>query len=187
MTILALSGLIATFTSTIYAYGRVLFSLSRAGYVPRWISITSRRHTPYVALILGGVIGLICAMVIDLTGGDKEPVGAALVNMTVFGAVISYAMVMVSFIKLRWTRPDMPRPYRSPLGVPGAAVGTVLSLIALAACFAVPLYRTAVYGVTIFFALAILFFMLHSRHHLVAKAPEEENALLDEAQKDLAH
>ena len=186
MTILALSGLIATFTSTIYAYGRVLFSLSRAGYIPRWISITGKRHTPYVALILGGVVGLTCAVVIEVTGGDKEPVGAALVNMAVFGAVISYAMVMVSFIKLRWSRPDMPRPYRSPLGVPGAVVGTVLSLVSLAACFAVRDYRPAVYGVTIFLAVSILFFLLYSRHHLVAQAPEEEMALLEEARKDLA-
>ena len=187
MTILALSGLIATFTSTIYAYGRVLFSLSRAGYVPRWISITSRRHTPYVALILGGVIGLVCALVIDLTGGEKEVVGAALVNMSVFGAVISYAMVMVSFIRLRWSRPDLPRPYRSPLGVSGAVVGTVISVIALAACFATPDYRPGVYGVAIFLAVSVLFFLLHSRHHLVAQAPEEETALLDEARKDLSH
>jgi ethanolamine permease len=186
MTILALSGLVATFTSTIYAYGRVLFSLSRAGYVPRWISVTGRRHTPYVALILGGAIGLVCALAIDLTGGDKGVVGAALVAMTVFGAVISYIMVLCSFIKLRWSRPDMPRPYRSPLGVPGAAVGTVLSVVALSACFATPDYRPGVYGVAIFFAASILYFLLYSRHRLVAQAPEEEMALLEEARKDLA-
>ena len=49
----ALTGLIASFHTIIYAYGRVLFSLSRAGYYPRWISRTSRWHTPHVALLLG--------------------------------------------------------------------------------------------------------------------------------------
>jgi ethanolamine permease len=185
MTILALSGLIATFTSTIYAYGRVLFSLSRAGYVPRWISVTGGRHTPYVALVLGGAIGIACAGVIALTGGEKEPVGAAMLNMSVFGAVISYILVMCSFIKLRVSRPDMPRPYRSPLGVPGAVVGTALALVALAACFAVPDYRPAVYGVALFLAASVLFFLLYSRHRLVAQAPEEEIALLEAARRDL--
>jgi ethanolamine permease len=185
MTFLALSGLVASFHSTIYAYGRVLFALSRAGYVPRWISITNRRHTPHVALVLGGLVGLGCAVVIDHFG--KGFLGAALVNMAVFGAVISYILVMCSYIKLAWSQPDLARPYRSPLGVPGAAVGALLAFTSLFACFSVEDYRPGVWGVAIFLAAAILYFGLHSRHHLVAQAPEEESALLAEAQKDLAH
>ena len=53
--------------------------------------------------------------------------------------------------------------------------------------FSTPEYRSGVWGVTAFLAVAILFFWFHSRHHLVAQAPEEENALLNEAQKELAH
>jgi ethanolamine permease len=185
LTVLALSGLLATFHSTIYAYGRVLFSLSRAGYVPRWISVTNRRHTPHVALVLGGLVGMLCAFVIDQTGGDKGAVNATLVSMAVFGAVISYFMVMCAYIKLRWSRPDLARPYKSPLGVPGAALGAILSLVSLAACFSSPDYRGGVWGLAVFLAVAILFFWFHSRHHLVAQAPEEENALLAEAQKEL--
>jgi ethanolamine permease len=187
LTVLALSGLVASFHSTIYAYGRVLFALSRAGYVPRWISVTGRRHTPWAALVLGGVVGLLCAVAIDLSGGEEGLVGAALLNMAVFGAVISYILVCCSYVKLRWSRPDLPRPYKSPLGVPGAAAGVLLALVALAACFSTPDYRPAVVGVAGFVAVAIGYFGLHSRRHLVAQAPEEENALLAEAQKELAH
>ena len=46
--------------------------------------------------------------------------GAALLSMAVFGAVISYFMQMVSFIRLRSKMPDIERPYRSPVGVVGA-------------------------------------------------------------------
>jgi ethanolamine permease len=187
LTLLALSGLIATFHVIIYAYGRVLFSLSRAGYLPRWISITGKWHTPHVALALGGAVGLLCVFLVDLTGGDAGMVQPTLVSMTVFGAVISYVLVMCSYIKLRIDRPNMPRPYKSPLGVPGAAVGALLALVALAACFAKSDYRTGVWGVAIFLAVAVLYFLLHSRYHLVAQAPEEESALLDAAQKELAH
>jgi ethanolamine permease len=197
LTLLALAGLLASFHSIIYAYGRVLFALSRAGYFPRWISLTGRNHTPYVALILGAAVGLLCALAIDLSktppaeGGSasSQPgfVGAALLNMAVFGAVISYILVMCSFIKLRWTRPDLPRPYKSPLGVPGAALGALLALVALFACFSVPDYRPAVWGVAAFLVAALLFFWFYSRHHLVARAPEEENALLAEANRELAH
>ncbi len=190
LTLIALTGLIASFHTIIYAYGRVLFALSRAGYIPRWISLTGKNHTPHMALILGAVIGFLCAAAIEFTKdpqGKNSLVGAALLNMAVFGAVISYFLVMLSFIQLRWRRPDLPRPYRSPLGIPGAVVGAALSLVALAATFMVPDYRPAVYGVVVFLVLGVLYFFAYSRHRLVAHAPEEENALIADAEQELAH
>lgn len=186
LTLVSLTGLIASFHGIIYAYGRVLFALSRAGYFPRWISLTGKNHTPYVAIILGAGIGIVCALAIDLLGTNSL-VGKSLLSMAVFGAVISYAMVMLSYIKLRITRPNMPRPYRSPLGIPGAVVGLVLSLIALLATFADVAARPGVWGVAIFVAAGIVYFFLYSRHHLVAQAPEEEDALIAEAEHELAH
>ncbi|MCA9077813.1 MAG: ethanolamine permease [Planctomycetaceae bacterium] len=185
-TVIALTGLIASFHTIIYAYGRVLFALSRAGYIPRWISVTGQHHTPTTALIVGALIGLACAFVLHLYEGGGN-VGGALLNMAVFGAVISYAMVMCSYIKLRISRPELPRPYRSPLGIPGAVLGLVLSLTALGATFTIPEYRPAVFGVALFVLAGVVYFLLYSRHRLVAQAPEEENALIAEAESELAH
>ncbi|MEZ6046722.1 MAG: amino acid permease [Planctomycetaceae bacterium] len=190
MTIISLTGLIASFHAIIYAYGRVLFALSRAGYFPRWISKTGKRKTPYVALILGAVVGLICTGLIEFTKTSADSaslVGAALLNMAVFGAVISYTMVMLSYIKLKITNPHLPRPYKSPLGIPGAVVGLSLALLALGATFAVPDYRSAIWGIIGFIIVGMLYFLLYSRHHLVAQAPEEEVALISEATEELAH
>jgi len=186
LTLIALTGLVASFHTIIYAYGRVFFALSRAGYLPRWISLTSHRfRTPHIGLILGGVSGFVVAVILDRFGAGI--VGAALLNMAVFGAVISYTAVMLSYIKLKRDRPDLPRPYKSPLGVPGAAVGAVLAVIALLSCFANPDYRPGVYGVAVFLVANILYFALFSRNRLVAQAPEEEVALMAAAQKELAH
>lgn len=185
LTIIALTGLIASFHTVMYAYGRVLFALSRAGYFPRWISVTSRNHTPARALIFGAVIGLACTTVIQISG--QGIVGAALLNMAVFGAVISYALVMVSYIKLKLDRPDLLRPYKSPLGIGGAALGAALAIIALFACFSDPGYRPGVWGVAIFLVASIIYFMLYSRKKLVAQAPEEEEALLARALTELEH
>lgn len=185
-TLISIAGLVASFHGIIYAYGRVLFALSRAGYFPRWISLTGKNHTPHVALILGAIVGFACAVVIELAG-DKSPVGKSLLSMAVFGAVISYAMVMLSYIKLRITRPNMNRPYRSPLGIPGAVVGLVLSLIALLATFADKDARPGVWGVAVFLVIGIIYYLLYSRHHLVAQAPEEEDALIAQAEHELAH
>lgn len=183
LSLIALTGLIASFHSIIYAYGRVLFSLSRAGYFPRWISVVNRHHTPQAALILGAVVGFGCAMLIHFYEGGA--VGAALLNMAVFGAVISYTLVMISFILLRVRRPEMLRPYRSPLGIVGAATGAVLSLVALCACFAVTDYRPGVAGTAVFVIVGMAYYFLYSRSRLVAQAPEEEIALIAEAEKEL--
>ena len=56
-----LLGLIASFFSIIYAYSRQTFALSRAGYLPKGVSVTSRRHVPVLALIIPGVIGFLLA------------------------------------------------------------------------------------------------------------------------------
>jgi ethanolamine permease len=184
LTVIALTGLVASFHTIIYAYGRVLFALSRAGYFPRWISVTSKNRTPHAALFLGAAIGLAGALVIHHHGG--EAVGAALLNMAVFGAVISYALVLISYIVLKIAKPHLHRPYVSPLGIGGAAVGVVLSLIALAACLSVPDYRPGVWGTAVFLIVAIAYFLLYSRYRLVAQAPEEEVALLTQAQDELA-
>ncbi len=186
-TVIALTGLIASFHTIIYAYGRVLFALSRAGYIPRWISVTGRNNTPATALVVGAVVvGLVCTVVLYVSQGSGN-VGGALLNMAVFGAVISYAMVMCSYIKLRISRPDLPRPYRSPLGIPGAVVGGLLSLTALGATFTIAEYRPAVVGVVLFVLAGIVYFAVYSRHRLVAQAPEEENALIAEAESELVH
>jgi ethanolamine permease len=78
---------------------------------------------------------------------------------------------------LRWRRPELPRPYRSPLGVPGAAVGALLAIVALVACFADPSVRPGVLGTGIFVLLGLIYYALYSRHRLVAQAPEEQVAL----------
>jgi ethanolamine permease len=114
-------------------------------------------------------------------------VGAALLNMAVFGAVISYAAVMLAYIRLKITRPELPRPYKSPFGIPGAAIGAALAILALLATFSIEDYRPGVLGVAFFLVIALLYFALYSRHRLVAQAPEEEVALILEAEKELKH
>ena len=183
LNLIALTGLIASFHSIIYAYGRVLFAVSRAGYIPRWLSVTTKRRTPARALIAGAVAGFLIALLIHLTGDGV--VGAALLTMAVFGAVISYALVLLSYIALAAKRPELERPYRSPLGVTGAWVGTVLALISGLSAFAIPENRPGVIGTALFVLIGFIYYWFYSRFHLVAEAPEEEIALMSEATEAL--
>lgn len=49
-----LAGLVASFFSTVFSGSRQAFALSRAGYLPKFLSVTGSRKTPYVALIMLG-------------------------------------------------------------------------------------------------------------------------------------
>ena len=176
--LVAVAGLIASFHAIIYAFGRNIYSLSRAGYFPHWMSIThGHRKTPWVALLTGSTIGygiLLLLFFIDPTGSGAF--GGVILNMAVFGAVVAYAMQMVAFIILRRRFAQIERPYRSPLGQPGAWLALVISLITLALLFANPAFRPGVIGVAIWFLAGIVYFAVIGRHRLLL-SPEEEFAL----------
>ncbi len=172
--IVGLAGLIASFFSIIFAYSRQTFALSRAGYLPRWLSITNGRRSPFVALLVPGAIGFL----LSLTGA-----GNLLILIAVFGATVSYALMMLSHIVLRYKEPDLERPYRTPGGVVTSGIALTLSFAAIIAGFVVD-YRVLI-GAAIVYAIAIAYFGLYSRHHLVAGAPEEEFESIQKAESEL--
>ena len=166
--LVAVAGLVASFHTIVFAYGRQIFSLSRAGYFPRWLSVThGRRQTPHRALCVGAAIGYAVALAVDQLG-PEHPVGAVLLNLAVFGAVISYALQMLSFVLLRMRLPEIARPYRSPLGIPGAVIALAISLVTLASLFASdPVYRDVAIGALLWYALGLVYFAVWGRHRLV--------------------
>jgi ethanolamine permease len=177
--LLFMIGLIASFFTIIYAYGRNTYSLSRAGYFPKFLSIThGERRTPHVALIAGAVVGYAVALFVFILQENDlgAKIVAALLNMAVFAAVISYILQSTSFVILRQKLPNIERPYRSRWGIPGAVVAGTLAAIALVSIFLNDAYRPGVYGVAVYYVLGVLYFAIAGRHRLVL-SPEEEFAL----------
>jgi ethanolamine permease len=177
--LLFMIGLIASFFTIIYAYGRNTYSLSRAGYFPKFLSVThGQRKTPHVALIAGALVGYAVAVFVFILQEAElgAKIVAALLNMAVFAAVISYIFQSTSFVILRQKLPNIERPYRSRWGVPGAVVAGTLAAIALVSIFLNDAYRPGVYGVAVYYLLGVLYFAIAGRHRLVL-SPEEEFAL----------
>ncbi|MCP2317772.1 ethanolamine permease [Nocardia amikacinitolerans] len=171
---IGLAGLVASFFSIVYAYSRQTFALSRAGYLPTSLSVTNSRKAPMLALIVPGVIGF----ALSLTGE-----GAMLLNMAVFGAALSYVLMMVSHIVLRIREPHMPRPYRTPGGIVTTSFALVIAAASVAATFLVD-PKAALFTLGVFCAF-LAYFGLYSRKHLVAKSPDEEFAALAKAEEEL--
>lgn len=172
---LGLAGLVASFFSIIYSGSRQIFALSRAGYLPKFLSITGSRKTPYVALIVMAAAGFSMAVIVQ----D----GSILLNVAVFSACVSYAMMNLSHIILHFKEPQMERGFVTPGGVVLTGIAFVLSLVAIASTFVVDAFAAGC-------ALAVLaalmaYFALYSHKHLVGNAPEEEFAALARAEAEL--
>lgn len=173
--IVALTGLVASFHAVLFAMGRQVYSLSRAGYFPTALSITGQRlKTPYVAMIVGSIVGLAVMSVVYVVNKDK--IGTTLLNMAVFGAMISYIMQALSFIILRIKMPHIERPYRSPFGIPAAVVTIVIAAVTMYYQIADPSYQQGIFGVVAWFTVGLIYFALIGRHNLIL-SPEEEFAI----------
>jgi len=178
VSLMVLAGLIASFHAVMFAYGRNIYVLSRAGYFPRWLSVTQKdRKTPHRALIAGAVIGYLAAVLIHFSEamfGDFL-VGGVLLNMAIFGAMISILLQVISFVLLRERLPELQRPFRSPLGLPGAWTALVIALITLVVLFLSPDFRVGLWGCLVWYALAAAYYLAYGRRHMTL-SPEEKFA-----------
>lgn len=189
LALVAIVGLISSFHTIIFAQGRQIYSLSRAGYFPTFLSVThGSRKTPHVAMIAGALVGLTIMLISFVgLGADQSSavIGGTLLNMAVFGAMCSYIAQAVSFILLRKNYPSMERPYRSPFGNAGAWATIVIAVVTIFFQLSDTTYRVGVVGVAAWFAVGIVYFALIGRHRLIL-SPEEEFAVAHRERADNA-
>ncbi|WP_191115944.1 ethanolamine permease [Vibrio alginolyticus] len=172
--LLGLAGLIASFFSIIYGYSRLVFALSRAGYLPQTLSLTSDKKVPSRALLVPGVFGFL----VSLTGE-----GDLILAMAVVGATVSYALMSLSHILLRIKQPELTRPYKTPGGIITSSISLVLSLIAMTGVYA---FDPSAFFMTMgLFLIGGVYYGLYSRNKLVAATAEEEFAMLSVAELEL--
>jgi len=133
---LGLFGLIASFHGIIIGYSRQIYALARAGVLPSVLGrVHPRTHTPHVAILAGGVVGIAAIFSDELISFGGQTLTANIVTMSVFGAITMYIVSMASLFKLRRSEPALERPYRAPaypwfpaLAL-GAAVVCLLTMI----------------------------------------------------------
>lgn len=159
-----------------FAYGRNMYSLSRAGYYPRFLSFTGKAKTPWVALVVGAVIGYAALVIVDATGGAGSSAGSIVLNIAAWGAIVAYCMQSLSFILLRRRFPNADRPYKSPWGLFGAWSSLVIGIITFVGFLVNPTFLPAILAIIVIYLLVFIGFAVWGRHRLVL-SPEEEYAM----------
>ena len=119
-----ITGLTTVMLVLYYGLTRIILSMARDGLLPPFFSkVDEKRHTPVHNTVICGVIMAIMAGLIPLG------ILAELVNI---GTLVAFVLVCAGVIVLRFKRPDMPRPFKTPGGLAVPVLG-VLSCAALIA------------------------------------------------------
>jgi basic amino acid/polyamine antiporter, APA family len=106
---LAAVTLVAAANSAMLGLSRLAYSLSTNRQIPSGLGrLHPQRSTPYVLIILAGVVAAALAASEDLD---------FLIGTYAFGATLAFTIAHLSICRLRYSEPDRDRPYRIPLSI----------------------------------------------------------------------
>lgn len=130
---LVATGVIAGLTTVMlvlyYGLTRIIFAMSRDGlFSPFFNEVHPNTQTPIRVIVICGLIMAAIAGFIPL--GDL----AELVNI---GTLAAFVLVCLGVIVLRITKPDMPRPFKAPLGM-------LLPILGMLSCTALMAFLPAI-------------------------------------------
>lgn len=126
--IIAAMVLFLTANTGIAGVSRLAYAMSRNRQIPTALARVDRdAGVPVTAVIL---FSIVTAGLLVLTATLRSS-ALVLAQLYAFGSMLSLTIACASLVRLRFTRPDLERPYRTPLNV--SIRGVDVSLIAVAA------------------------------------------------------
>ena len=150
--IAALAGLSSVILVMLLGQPRIFFSMAKDGLLPPAFSkIHHKYKTPHVSTILTGSVAFILAGVLPIN---------ILGELVSIGTLLAFAIVCVSIIILRRTRPDIPRPFKTPWVPLIPALG---ALICIAQMLALPMDTWL--RLIIWMAIGFLIYFLYGKKH----------------------
>ena len=164
----ALAGMVVSYSSMLYATSRQLFSLGRAGYLPRGLgAVHPTRRTPAVSLIVCTVI----VILFIVFGHFHEQATAAAILISTLTAVIWYILATICLLLLRRNEPRLFQRYRSPV------FPWLVLFVGLLSMFVGYLYVwvnvQVIVPTILLYCAAGIWFGLWGRHNVLTAAPEE--------------
>lgn len=124
VTLFLLLSVIGITNSQVMFAPRVLYSMGRDKLFGKFATVINKEGTPYMALFCTSILSIILILIGKKTCGMLSDIAS-------FFFVLSYTFGFISLIKLRYSEPEMPRPFKAPLFPVLPIVLTVLSFLFL--------------------------------------------------------
>ncbi len=113
--ILAATLVFASANTGVMGYSRITWSMSRFKLLPSWFEAVHEKYsTPHRTIIVFSVLAIVEVILASLSANAYD----TLANLYAFGAVSGYVLVLISLVKLRFSDPYSPRPYKVPFNLP---------------------------------------------------------------------
>lgn len=104
---------------------RLTYSMSELHLITPWFNkVHPKYRTPVRTIAFFSLIGMLEAILAFLTPSAMDTLG----NIYAFGASSGYLLVFISMIKLRFSDPYSPRPYKMPLNIKWKYKGRVVDV-----------------------------------------------------------
>ncbi|MGD0713420.1 MAG: APC family permease [Gaiellaceae bacterium] len=96
-------------------------------FVPFFGVFNRRLGTPVRVNVMSGIVSTAFAVVAlgAFHGGDNAKFQVVL-DIAISTTLLSYLWIFPAALKLRYSHPEVPRPYRHPFGMPGIWISTIL-------------------------------------------------------------
>ena len=110
MNFVIISAALSGMNTNVYLCARMLFSLSRGNYAPRWLGRLSKSGTPVGAVLLSGAFILAATLLAKFTPRAY----AYLQGVALFGAIVVWMIILVSHFRFRQAHKGQVLPVRMP-------------------------------------------------------------------------
>jgi APA family basic amino acid/polyamine antiporter len=150
----AIAGTSTVMLVTLLGQSRVFFAMSRDGLLPPWAgAIHPRFRTPWISSVITGLF----------VSGFAGTVPIAILGQLVsIGTLLAFVIVCASVLILRKRRPDLERPFRTPL-VPYVPVLGILVFLLLMVSLPLDTWIRLIVWLLLGFAVYFGYGIRHSR------------------------